>query len=114
MAKIRYLNVTEALNLDVSGGWSRHASSPATVTTAATSHITITADAGYILLETDQDVYILFSTGATDTIDSTKDLRLIGGTTEFFKIRIPRGLGETVYLHLKAVTATATVKLIEW
>ena len=94
MADIQKYRAHESLNVSSAANWS--VQSAATAASAA-SAVKVT---GYhtIHIQTDNDIYFLFTTSTTDSLSTSNDLYLMGGDT-IYSVKIPNGLGRDVYIQ---------------
>ena len=94
MADIQKYRAHESLNVSSAANWS--VQSAATAASAASS-VKVT---GYhtIHIQTDNDIYFLFTTSTTDRLSTSNDLYLMGGDT-IYSVKIPNGLGRDVYIQ---------------
>lgn len=107
MADLHKFTVQESLNTDTAGGWS--VQTAVTTTNTNTNHIDVSA-INTVIFDCSSDIDVLFDTAATTNCDDTNDLKLQAGITS---IKVPRGLGNTVYLHWRrSGSSNATVRLI--
>ena len=94
MADIQKFRAHESLNTSSAANWS--VQSAATAASAASS-VKVT---GYhtIHIQTDNDMYFLFTTSTSDSLSTANDLYLMGGDT-IYSVKIPNGLGRDVYIQ---------------
>ena len=94
MADIQKFRAHESLNVSSAANWS--VQSAATAASAASS-VKVT---GYhtIHIQTDNDMYFLFTTSTSDSLSTANDLYLMGGDT-IYSVKIPNGLGRDVYIQ---------------
>ena len=110
MANLQKYRAHESLNTDSAAGWDGQ--TEVTVATAATSANV----SGYntIHIQTSDPIYFMFTTvahGTTDAVDPDQDLYLAGGDT-IYSLRIPKGLGNTVYIQWEYKTTNSTVRYV--
>ena len=108
MADIQKYRAHESLNTSSAANWS--VQSAATAASAASS-VKVT---GYhtIHIQTDEDIYFLFTTSTTDSLSTANDLYLMGGDT-IYSVRIPNGLGRDVYIQWERKgSSDATVRYV--
>ena len=106
MANLQKHRAHESLNMDSAAVWDIQAAKAVPASGAAVNV------SGYhtIHLSTDLDIYFRFDTlGVVTGIVTTTDLVLKGGDT-IYSLKVPLGLGETIYLIMEG--ADATVKII--
>ena len=117
MADVHRQSVQESLNVDTSAGWSVKSAVTAGTNAATTNtvHYTVGATASQIGVYAAGNIYFNFSTSVSSTngdCNTTNDLIIPGNTTFFLKV--PRGLGATVYFNaLSATSATKAVRIVE-
>ena len=108
MADIQKFRAHESLNVSSAANWS--VQSAATAASAASS-VKVT---GYhtIHIQTDNDMYFLFTTSTTDSLSTSNDLYLMGGDT-IYSVKIPNGLGRDVYIQWERKgSSDATVRYV--
>ena len=108
MADIQKFRAHESLNVSSAANWS--VQSAATAASAASS-VKVT---GYhtIHIQTDNDMYFLFTTSTTDSLSTSNDLYLMGGDT-IYSVKIPNGLGRDVYIQWERTgSSDATVRYV--
>ena len=109
MANLQKYRAHESLNADTAAGWDVQTESTADsdgVAVNVTGHNTVH-------LQSDNDFYFRFNTTGTDSvIDTDADLYLKGGDN-INSIKIPKGLGNTVYLIMERKgSSDATVRVV--
>ena len=111
MADLHKFSVQEAVNTDTSGGWT--VGSATTVAGSAINEIH-GSDAlnisGYHIvgITIDQPIYFRFTGTTTDACAST-DLKLDTGT---HFIKIPHGVGNSIFLNMIAVSTTSVASIV--
>ena len=110
MANLQKYRAHESLNADSAAGWG--VQDVVTVGSAATS----AEVSGYntIHIQTSEPRYFMFTTvahGTTDAIDPSNDLYLAGGDT-IYSLRVPKGLGNTVYIQWERKSSDSTVRYV--
>ena len=108
MANIQKFRAHESLNTQTAAGWS--VQTAATAASAASS-VKVT---GYhtIHIQTDEDIYFLFTTSTSDSLSTANDLYLMGGDT-IYSVKIPNGLGRDVYIQWERKgSSDATVRYV--
>ena len=108
MADIQKYRAHESLNTSTAANWS--VQSAATAASAASS-VKVT---GYhtIHIQTDNDMYFLFTTSTADSLSTANDLYLMGGDT-IYSVKIPNGLGRDVYIQWERKgSSDATVRYV--
>ena len=111
MANLQKFTVKESLNTETAGGW--EVGSATTVAGSAINevHGTDAKNVGRfntLGITIDEDIYFRFTSTTTDAC-ATTDLKLPAGT-HFLKI--PRGLGNDVYLNMLRVSSSATANIV--
>jgi len=108
MANLQRHRAHESLNIDTAADWQ------------AQTIISVTGTAGnvdvtnyhMVHLQPVEDIYFTFSIDSTETnLVPGNDLYLKGGDT-IYSFKIPRGLGDTIYLLMERVTDTGNVRVI--
>ena len=107
MANLQKHRAHESLNMDSAAIWSESANSNSV---AGTQSINVS---GYhtIHFQITEDIYINFTTISTTTIDTAHALYLRGGDT-IYSLKIPTGLGNTVYFQHARMTADGEVHYV--
>ena len=101
-------SVVEALNTDTSAQYDVQSALTVSTTTQAVS---IGSDYSYVYLQPSADIYYTWATSSSDAINTSNDLFLIGGTS-IYLLRVPHGVGTTVYLQMQRKSGTdSTVRL---
>ena len=111
MANLNRFSAQEAVNVEVSAVWDVQTvvSTSSGGIGANTQHVNV-SDYHQVIIDTTSAIDILFDANATTNCSDTNDLKLQAGITS---IKVPRGLGNTVYLHWRRSGSTdATVRLI--
>ena len=106
MANLQKHRAHESLNMDSAAVWDVQ-----TAVTADADGVAVNVS-GYhtIHLTTDLDIHFTFNTTGTDSgMVPANDLVLKGGDT-IYSLKVPLGLGETIYLIMEG--ADATVKIV--
>jgi len=103
MANLNKKTEKQSLNIDTTADWS--VQTRLTISSAAAVESNVSA-AHQIGVYSDSDVYVRFDTASGDSIVANNDLILPALTLLFLKV--PQGLGDTVYVHFKQVTSVAT------
>ena len=109
MAKLQKFRTHESLNTDSAADWQVQ-----TAVTADSDGVAVNVTLYHTIhLQSDNDFYFTFNTTGTDSDVSTgNDLYLMGGDT-IYSIKVPRGLGSSVYLIMERKGGSdATVKVI--
>lgn len=112
MANLQRHRAHESLNTDTAAVWDVQ------TTLASGTIVDNSADAinvsGYhtIHLMTDNDIVFSFNGTGSDTLNASNDLYLMGGDT-IYSLKIPTGIGDTVYLLLERKGGTScTVRYV--
>jgi hypothetical protein len=90
-------SVVEALNADTSAQYDVQSVLTISTTTQA---ISVGSDYSYVYILPDNDIYFTWATSASDAINTSNDLFLIGGTNIYI-LRVPQGIGTSVYLQMQ-------------
>ena len=109
MANLQKHRAHESLNMDSASDWQVQTE----VTVDADGEAVNVTSYHTIHLQSDKDFYFTFNTTGTDSdIDTDADLYLMGGDT-IYSIKVPRGLGDSVYLIMeRKESSDATVRVI--
>lgn len=106
MAVLQKYTIQEAVNVEVSSVWD--VQTAVTSSSSTTYHINA-SDYHTIVLQNNDDIYLLFDQSATTNIDTSNDLKVPSGITT---IKIPQGIrattGGKIYAHWARVNATST------
>ena len=118
MANIHRHSVQESLNVDTAAGWSVQAAITAgsNADTTNTVHHTVAASASQVgIYITGGAACFNFTTSVSGTngdCNTSNDLELPRETVVF--IKVPRGLGDTIYLNfLSTDTSSRTIRIVE-
>ena len=109
MANLQKHRAHESLNMDSAADWQVQSA-----VTADTDGVAVNVSSYQTIhLQSDNDFYFTFNTTGTDSDVSTDDdLYLMGGDT-IYSVKVPSGLGNTVYLIMERKGGSdATVKVI--
>ena len=109
MANLQKHRSHESLNTDSAADWQVQ-----TAVTADSDGVAVNVTSYHTIhLQSDNDFYFTFNTTGTDSdVSTTNDLYLMGGDT-IYSIKVPRGLGNAVYLIMERKgDSDATVKVI--
>ena len=109
MANIHKMSATESLNVESSAVWDPLASKTVTSTWADNdNHKLDVSNYHQLIINTDEPISIDFQTTAaaprTNTLTMSAD--------EELTIKVPHGVGDTIYLNMVASSSEATVKII--
>ena len=109
MANLQKHRAHESLNIESAADWQVQSAS-----TADSDGVAVNVS-GYstVHLQSDNDFYFKFNTTGTDSdISTSNDLYLKGGNN-INSIKIPKGLGDTVYLIMERKgSSDATVRIV--
>ena len=103
MANLRQFSAAEALNTEAAGVWDVQDVVEKSDNTSA--HYDVSKYHN-VVVDCDATICVLFDTGATTTVTDDNNLELPGGVTS---IKIPKGLGSTIYFHWRRNGTSATV-----
>jgi len=103
MANLNKKTEKQSLNVDTTADWG--VQTRLTISSAAATESNVSG-VNQIGIYSDSDVYVRFDTASGDSVVANNDLILPALTLLFMKV--PQGLGETVYVHFKQVTSVAT------
>jgi hypothetical protein len=107
MANLRQFSAAEALNTEAAGVWD--VETVVTTTDSTVTHVNV-SNYHNVILDTTSTICILFDTVSNTTATDGNNLEIPGGVTS---IKIPKGLGSTIYLHwLRNGSTDATVRVI--
>ena len=107
MAHLNKFTVQESLNVDTAAG--QDVQTVVTTSDTTTTHKNV-SNINTVIIDCTSDIDVLFDTEATTNCSDTNDLKLQAGITA---LKVPRGLGSTVYLHWRrSGSVNATVRLI--
>ena len=109
MANIKKFRAHESLNIESAGDWQVQGA----VTVDSDGVAVDCTSYHQVHLLTDKDIYFTFNTTGTDSdISTSNDLYLKGGDT-LYSLKIPTGLGDTLYLIMERKgSSDATVRTI--
>ena len=109
MANLQKHRSHESLNTDSAADWQVQ-----TAVTADSDGVAVNVSSYHTIhLQSNNDFYFTFNTTGTDSdVSTANDLYLMGGDT-IYSIKVPRGLGNAVYLIMERKGGSdATVKVI--
>ena len=99
----------ESLNVDTAADWDVQARALVDDDTGGVQEaITNVSDYNQACILLDIECYIRFDSSSSASVVANNDPTIPASTLTF--IKIPKGVGNTVYLHLKGVTATSADK----
>jgi len=106
MANLQKHRTHESLNIETAAEWSVQAALDISDAGEVTSNVSNISQIGFY---SDSDVYVRFDTSTSDTIVNANDLIIPGETLAF--LNVPKGVGDTMYVHFKQVTSAASKSL---
>ena len=97
MANLQRHRAHESLNTDTAADWQVQSA-----VTVDSDGVAVNVTAYHTIhLQSDKDFYFTFNTTGTDSdVNTSNDLYLMGGDT-LYSLRIPKALGNTIYLLLE-------------
>ena len=103
MANLQQHRAHESLNVDTAAGWDVQTR----LTISSAAHVTSDVSSAYqICIKSESEVYFRFDSSSSDTISATNDPTIPANTLTFLKV--PKGVGSTIYLHVKATSSAST------
>jgi|TARA_R110000744_G_scaffold193991_1_gene312803 hypothetical protein len=90
-------SVVEALNTETSAQYDVQSVLTISTTTVATL---IGKDYSHVYLQPSKDIYFTWSTAVGDAVNISNDHFILGGS-DIYILRVPQGIGATVYLQLQ-------------
>ena len=107
MANLQKYRAHESLNADTAAMWDVQA-----VNTVSSSAESVdVSDYHTVHLMTDEDLYFEFTSSSSDALVPANVFYLMGGDT-IYSLKVPRGLGETIYLWLERKTSDCAVRMV--
>ena len=109
MANLQRHRAHESLNTDTAADWQVQSA-----VTVDSDGVAVNVTAYHTIhLQSDKDFYFTFNTTGTDSdVSTSNDLYLMGGDT-IYSLRVPRGLGDNVYLIMERKEGSdSTVRVI--
>ena len=103
MANLQKHRTHESLNIETAAEWSVQSRLTISGEAHASSDVSSVSQIGFY---SDSDVYIRFDNSSSDTISTTEDLIIPAETLAF--LNVPKGVGETVYVHFKQVVSASS------
>jgi hypothetical protein len=103
MANIKQFTAAEALSTEAAGVWD--VQSAQTSDGSSTYHHDVSKYHN-VIIDCSGTIDVLFDTAATTACSDANDLEIPGGVTS---IKIPKGLGNTIYFHWKGDGSTTPV-----
>ena len=108
MAEIRKFTADEAMSAEQAGKWSVQAKQDADGD--GTNYHKNVSDYHTVIIDCTGTIDILFDIVSNTSCSDTNDLKIPAGVTS---IKVPHGLGNTIYLHWRSNgSTTPTVRLI--
>lgn len=104
MAKRNQHSVKESLNFDSAGEWDVNAALD--ISNATAREVAINEHTTHVVVYSDSDVYFRFDTTSGDNVNTSNDV--IWPAETLITWRVPRGLGDTIYLHVKQTASAAS------
>lgn len=104
MAKLGKYNANERASAEVATEWT--VSSRLDISSAAVAEKLLNEQTQYLTVYADLACYYRFDTTTGDNIVTTTDPIIPATTTT--RIKVPRGLGNTIYFHVVATSSSAT------
>ncbi len=103
MANINKFKANEAVNIEAAAEW--NVQTRLTISTQAHVYSNVTG-VHQIGIYSDSDVKFRFDNSTSDTISANNDLVLPSQTLTF--VKIPQGVGGTMYVHFKQVSSASS------
>jgi len=103
MANINKFRTNEAVNIEAAAEW--NVQTRLTISTQAHVYSNVTG-VHQIGIYSDSDVKFRFDNSTSDTISANNDLVLPSQTLTF--VKIPQGVGGTMYVHFKQVSSASS------
>ena len=103
MADINKFKTNEAVNIEAAAEW--NVQTRLTISTQAHVYSNVTG-VHQIGVYSDSDVKFRFDNSTSDTISANNDLVLPSQTLTF--VKIPQGVGGTMYVHFKQVSSASS------
>ena len=107
MADLHKFTVQEASNVETAGQWG--VETAVTTSDTTTTHMNVST-ANTVIVDNNNTIDILFDTAASTNCSDANDIKLPSGV---HAVKVPRGLGNTVYFHWRRnSSANATVRVV--
>ena len=107
MADLHRFSVQEAVNTDTAGQW--NVQTAVTTSDASVTHVDVSSYHN-VIIDTTKTICVLFDTTSDTAAGDGNNLEL---PTGIHALKVPHGLGDTVYLHWRRNGSTnATVRMI--
>ena len=101
-------SVVEALNTETSAQYDNQSALTVSTTTVTTL---VGKDYSHVYLQPDNDIYFTWATSDSDAVNTSNN-HFVSGGSDIYILRIPQGIGATVYLQLQRKGGTdATVRM---
>ena len=110
MANLQKHRTHESLNIETAAEWSVQSRVQIDASGGAQHNTSDVSSVSQIGFYGDADFYIRFDDSTSDTISTTTDLIIPGETLAF--LNVPKGIGNTIYVHFKIVTSVAADKYV--
>tara|TARA_R100000742_G_C4252792_1_gene70947 strand:- start:553 stop:891 length:339 start_codon:yes stop_codon:yes gene_type:complete len=102
-------SVVEALNTETSAQFDQQS---VTTASSTTTNVSIGKDYSHVYVQPSKDIYFSWNTSTSDAINTSNSLYLLGGS-DIYILRIPQGMGDSIYLQLQRKGGTdSSVRLI--
>ena len=109
MANLHKLTVQESLNVETSGQWDVHGDISVTDTYVANAAHSVDVSKYHEVIIDIPTADIAINFSSTQAVNAG-DIPLPPG---LHTIKIPRGIGKTIYLNLESTSGTQTVKIVK-
>ena len=103
MANINKFKANEAVNIEAAAEWNVQSRLDISSQGEVTSNVTGVHQIG---VYSDSDVKFRFDNSSSDTISANNDLVLPAQTLTF--VKVPQGVGGTMYVHFKQVSSASS------
>ena len=107
MANLQKFRAHESLNTETAAGWDVNSVVTAAVSGGSAASIDVSSYTT-LGLHSDGEIYFGFTGSSTAAISTSNDLKLASGLSF---IKIPHGLGDTIYFNYLSTSASDTVAL---
>jgi len=106
MANIQKHRAHESLNMDSAADWQNQGATAISV--AASFDV---SNYHTVHLQSDENIYFDFTTSSTDALVPADTLYLMGGDT-IYSLKVPKALGDTIYLWIEMKSTPASVRMV--
>ena len=107
MANLQKHRTHESLNIESAAEWSVQSRQKIEDSSSGVAEIIVDVSSYYqIGFYPDINSYVRFDTSASDSISANNDLIIPSDTLAF--LNVPRGVGDTIYVHFRGVAASDT------